>query len=194
MNDDMSAATADHSDRNSDAGEQDDFFPLPNTGMLGSTGGVNVAGVEVSADMSASAAAAKQKSFNALQEKLYQLSANRDEEKIAAQQNIVNHRQVSTPFCCFQYFIIIFIIFWGQLDVISLCIEIEKLVEQVHIVAARCIKLYNECETRNHRFKQFEELTCMLGDGMAPTVGNIVCILFIVYVMIDNAIYEFNSL
>jgi hypothetical protein len=58
-----------------------------------------------------------------------------------------------------------------QLEVISLCIEIEKLVLEVHIVAQRCIKNYNDCETRNQRFKQFDELTSMLGDGRPPTVG-----------------------
>jgi hypothetical protein len=55
--------------------------------------------------------------------------------------------------------------------VISLCIEIEKLVLEVHIVAQRCIKNYNDCETRNQRFKQFDELTSMLGDGRPPAVG-----------------------
>lgn len=54
---------------------------------------------------------------------------------------------------------------------ISLCIEIEKLVLEVHLVAQRCIRHYNECETRNQRFRQFDELTCMLGDGRPPTVG-----------------------
>jgi hypothetical protein len=55
--------------------------------------------------------------------------------------------------------------------VITLCIEIEKKVEEVHVVAQRCIELYNASDTRNTRFKQFDELTCMLGDGMPPTVG-----------------------
>lgn len=54
---------------------------------------------------------------------------------------------------------------------ISLCIEIEKLVHEVHIVAQRCIRNYSDCETRNQRFKQFEELTAMLGDGRPPAVG-----------------------
>jgi hypothetical protein len=68
-------------------------------------------------------------------------------------------------FLCYQTFAVL------QLEVISLCIEIEKLVLEVHIVAQRCIKNYNDCETRNQRFKQFDELTSMLGDGRPPAVG-----------------------
>jgi hypothetical protein len=71
------------------------------------------------------------------------------------------------------YFVLCCIMFAAvmQLEVISLCIEIEKLVLEVHVVAQRCIKNYNDCETRNQRFKQFDELTSMLGDGRPPTVG-----------------------
>jgi len=58
-----------------------------------------------------------------------------------------------------------------QLEVIHECINIENFVLDIHVVADRCIKLYNEAETRSIRQKQFEELTCMLGEGRAPTKG-----------------------
>jgi hypothetical protein len=58
-----------------------------------------------------------------------------------------------------------------QLAVISVCIEIEKLVVEIHAVADRCIDLYNKSDTRSVRQKQFDELTCMLGEGRPPTMG-----------------------
>lgn len=85
-----------------------------------------------------------------MQEKLHKLSANRDEVKIAAQQAVVNKL---------------------QLEVITECINIENFVQDIHLVAERCIKLYNEADTRSIRQKQFDELTAMLGEGKAPTKG-----------------------
>lgn len=58
-----------------------------------------------------------------------------------------------------------------QLEVMSQCIRIEKLVEEVHVVADRCIRLYHGADTTAVRCKQFDELTCMLGEGRAPTKG-----------------------
>eukprot|EP00600_Ochromonadales_sp_CCMP1393_P003918 CAMPEP_0174992338 /NCGR_PEP_ID=MMETSP0004_2-20121128/22452_1 /TAXON_ID=420556 /ORGANISM="Ochromonas sp., Strain CCMP1393" /LENGTH=225 /DNA_ID=CAMNT_0016246307 /DNA_START=99 /DNA_END=776 /DNA_ORIENTATION=+ len=58
-----------------------------------------------------------------------------------------------------------------QLKVIDLCIEIEKVIETVSECAERCIASYRTADTRNLRHKQFEELTCMLGEGKAPMPG-----------------------
>jgi hypothetical protein len=74
-NDDASAATAEHSDIMSDTDEMPEF-PSPahhHTTIGGGTG---------------------TPSFGALQDKLVQLSANRDEAKIAVQQDVVNKLQV----------------------------------------------------------------------------------------------------
>jgi hypothetical protein len=69
----MSVATAEHSDTMSDTEEMPEF-PSP---ARPTSGG-----------------AAATPSFGALQDKLVQLSANRDEAKIAAQQGVVNKLQV----------------------------------------------------------------------------------------------------
>lgn len=57
------------------------------------------------------------------------------------------------------------------MEVITQSIRIEKLVEEVHVVADRCIKLYHQSDTTVVRCRQFDELTCMLGEGKAPTKG-----------------------
>lgn len=54
---------------------------------------------------------------------------------------------------------------------ISQCIGIEKLVLEVHAVTERCVQAYCAAETRSHRCKQFDELTCMLGEGREASAG-----------------------
>ena len=95
-------------------------------------------------------AASRTSSFMALQAKLNELTATRDEEKIAAQQDIVDTI---------------------QMEVIDIYLNIEKRLQAVIDCMHQCIGSYIASETIKVRHKQFEELTFRLGDGKPPQGG-----------------------
>jgi hypothetical protein len=85
LNDDMSAATAEHSDIMSDIDAEEALALQQQEQLAQQLASQGPGGRPVSP------------SFSALQDKLVQLSANRDEAKIAAQQEVVNKLQVGLP-------------------------------------------------------------------------------------------------
>lgn len=54
---------------------------------------------------------------------------------------------------------------------IELSITIEKKVNEIGLCLDRCVAGYDASETRQIRQQQFDELTCLLGEGRQPMLG-----------------------